>query len=129
MTDEEAFYLKMAYEEPVESLGRLEETARFLMTVAASTSGLFVAALKLSLQQGERLDPWWFAPFALWAAAVACLVVVLVPRTYTHGRNEPADIRSTIVRIRQFKYRWLVAGAAAFVAGVIAAAGLSMSLG
>ena len=125
-THEESLYLKTAYEQPVESLGRLEDTARFLVTVATSASAVFLAALKLSSGDGEILDAWWFVPFALWAASVACLVIVLVPRNYAHGQNEPHDIRKTVLRIQRFKYRWLVVGAASFVAGIIVAAVLTI---
>ncbi|MAG93531.1 MAG: hypothetical protein CMJ48_07260 [Planctomycetaceae bacterium] len=125
-TPEETFYLKTSYEEPVASLARLEQTARFLITVATSTSGVFVAALKLSLGKDETLAATWFGPFGLWAISVACLLVVLVPRHYSHGRNEPADIKRMVLEVQRFKYRWLVGGAAAFLAGILLAAGLTV---
>ena len=121
-TDEEAFYLKTAYEEPVKSLGRLEETARFLMTVAASTSGLFLAAFKLSLGSKTVSGPAWFLPFICWAIGILLLILVLFPQKYKTGRNEPASWKEAFLRARKQKFRFLLAGTLFFIAGIVSAA-------
>ena len=89
-TPEEQYYLEHAYKDPVKSLERIEETAKFLIGATATTSGLFVAAFKLALGKTGASGLLWFAPFVLWATAMLALLLVLLPQRYSVGRDEPA---------------------------------------
>jgi hypothetical protein len=66
ITPEESYYLEFATKEPVDSLARLDEVAKFLIGASATTSGLFVAAFKLVLGEKTTVPgPAGFAPFVL----------------------------------------------------------------
>jgi len=122
LTDEEQYFLEYATKEPVDSLARLDEVAKFLIGASATTSGLFVAAYKLSL--GEKAvvpGPAGLAPFLLWAGSIVALLCVLLPHWYQTGKNEPAAWKDAVLRARQRKYRWLLAGAVLFILGIMAA--------
>jgi hypothetical protein len=121
MTDEERYFFERAYKEPVESLARLEEVAKFLVGAAATTSGLFLAAFKLSL--GNRtITHWtWFLPFLCWGLGIVALILVLFPQTYRTGRHEPASWKEAFLQARKRKYGWLFVGTVLFIAGLFAA--------
>ena len=122
LTAEEQYYLEHAYKDPVESLARIEETAKFMLGATATTSGLFVAAFKLALGESSASGRLWFAPFILWAAAMLALVLVLLPQSYAVGRNEPAAWKAACIQARTRKYRYLCCGTALFVVGILIAA-------
>ncbi len=121
MTGEEEYYREQAYKEPVEGIERIEEVAKFLIGATATTSGLFLAAFKLAAN-GQPLGNWWALPFFLWSAALMILVLVLLPHKYNAGQHEPASWKAAFVLARTRKYRRLLAGATAFIAGILAAA-------
>ena len=121
-TPEDTYYLEFALKEPVDSLARLDDIAKFLIGASATTSGLFVAAYKLAL--GEKTlvpGPAGFAPFLLWAASILALLCVVAPQTYATGKNEPASWRHAVLQARARKYRWLWIGAWLFILGILAA--------
>ena len=124
-TAEEQFYLEAAYKDPVESIGRIEDTAKFLVGAVSATSGIFAAALKITAAAPADAKPLWFLQFLLWAASVMLLLLVLFPRSYATAQNEPAAWKNAFLRARTVKYRWLVAGASCFVLGLVLAAILS----
>jgi hypothetical protein len=122
LTPEERYYLEFATKEPVDSLARLDDIAKFLLGASATTSGLFVAAFKLVL--GEKITvpgPAGFIPFLLWAASMLALLRVVVPQRYPTGRNEPASWHAAVLQVRIRKYRWLQIGAWLFILGIMAA--------
>ncbi|MBI2877011.1 MAG: hypothetical protein HYY20_09035 [Candidatus Tectomicrobia bacterium] len=85
LTDEERYFFEHSYKEPVESIARIEETAKFLVGATATTSGLFLAAFKLSLGSQTVSSPAWFVPFLCWAISILGLVLVLFPQEYRTG--------------------------------------------
>lgn len=122
MTPEESYYLEFATKEPVDSLARLDEVAKFLIGASATTSGLFVAVFKLVLGEKTTVPgPAGFAPFLLWAASILALLRVLVPHWYPTGKNEPASWKAAVLQVRIRKYRWLQVGAWLFILGIMAA--------
>ena len=122
ITPEESYYLEFATKEPVDSLARLDEVAKFLIGASATTSGLFVAAFKLVLGEKTTVPgPAGFAPFLLWAASILALLCVLVPHWYPTGKNEPASWKAAVLQVRMRKYRWLQIGAWLFILGIMAA--------
>lgn len=122
MTGEENYYRERAYKEPVESIARIEEVAKFLIGATATTSGLFLAAFKLAARGNPAPGNLWVLPFSLWAAALMILVLVLLPQDYLVGQNEPASWKAAFLSARRRKYRRLLAGAIAFIAGILSAA-------
>jgi hypothetical protein len=122
VTDEERYFLDFATKEPVDSLARLDEVAKFLIGASATTSGLFLAAFKLVLGEKATVPgPAGFVPFLLWAASILALLRVLVPHQYSTGRNEPASWKAAVLQVRTRKYRWLQVGAWLFILGILAA--------
>ena len=122
VTDEERYFLEFATKEPVDSLARLDEVAKFLIGASATTSGLFLAAFKLVLGEKATVPgPAGFAPFLLWAASILALLRVLLPHRYPTGRNEPASWKAAVLQARTRKYRWLQVGAWLFILGILAA--------
>jgi hypothetical protein len=122
LTPEDSYYLEFATKEPVDSLARLDDIAKFLIGASATTSGLFVSAFKLVLGDKTSVPgPAGFVPFLLWAASILALLRVVVPRQYPTGRNKPASWRAAVLQARQWKYRWLQVGAWLFILGIMAA--------
>jgi hypothetical protein len=120
--DEERYFLDFATKEPVDSLARLDDVAKFLIGASATTSGLFLAAFKLVLGEKATVPgPAGFAPFLLWAASILALLRVLLPHRYPTGRNEPASWKAAVLKARIRKYRWLQVGAWLFIFGILAA--------
>jgi hypothetical protein len=122
LTDEERYFLEFAAKEPVDSLARLDDVAKFLIGASATTSGLFLAAFKLVLGEKTTVPgPAGFVPFVLWAASILALLRVLLPHRYPTGRNEPASWKAAVLKARIRKYRWLQVGAWLFIFGILAA--------
>lgn len=121
MTDEERYYVEQFYKEPIESLKRIEETAKFLIGTSSATSGLYLAAFKMSF--GDRIASGgiWFVPFLLWAFSIMALILVLLPQKYDTGKNEPASYKSAFLKAQAVKYRQLVWGAGFFIFGILTA--------
>ncbi len=117
LTAEEQFYLETAYKEPVESIKRIEETARFLVGAVATTSGLLVAALKVSVGTEPLGGSFWWMPFVLWCISIILLVFVLLPpqvpgpqerAASVEGRlsqRTPLQVQLPCVRRRLFHHR------------------------
>ena len=121
LTDEQQYYYEISFKEPVESIGRIEEMAKFLAGAVTGVSGLFLAAFRLALAGQPAYGAIWFAPVVLWGASILALVAVLSPRSYTTAKNEPAAWKAAYTRARRFKYCWLVTGAVLFICGLVAA--------
>ncbi len=121
LSDEERYFYEQAYKEPVESMARIEEVAKFLVGAVATTSGLFAAAFKLVRGTQTVTGITWLVPFAFWALSIITLILVLLPQKYAVGKNTPADWRARFLQARDRKFRRLVIGALFFIAGIIAA--------
>jgi hypothetical protein len=121
LSDEERYYAEQYYKEPVESLKRVEETAKYLIGTSSATSGLYLAAFKLSFGD-VKVHPVWLIPFLCWAAAILLLIVVLLPRKYETGKNEPASFKAAFQEAHVYKFRRLMFGAACFILGILSAA-------
>jgi hypothetical protein len=121
LTDEQQYFRETAYKEPVESIGRIEDMAKFLAGAVATVSGLFLAAFRLALAGKPAEGLVWYMPVVLWGLSILMLVLVLFPRRYVTGKNEPAAWKAVFVKARWYKYTWLAAGTLLFVAGLIAA--------
>ncbi len=121
MTDEERYYAEQFYKEPVESIKLIEETAKFLIGTGSGTSGLYLSAFKLSFGENIATRGIWYMPFLLWTFSILALILVLLPRKYDTGRNEPASYKAAFLNAQKIKYRWLVWGAGFFVLGILTA--------
>lgn len=119
---EEEFYLEAEFKEPVESLDRLEDLARFLITVQTTLAGLLISALRISLPKNTTLNPWWLLPLGLWCAATLCFLLALIPRQYAHGKSQPKSFKEALISAQQYKWQKLKLGVFGFLAGLIAAA-------
>ncbi|MEE8587351.1 MAG: hypothetical protein V3T83_21130 [Acidobacteriota bacterium] len=124
VTDEDRFYLEQLYKEPVESLARIEDTAKFLAGATATTSGVFLAAVKLAsgAAGGAAASVLWFLPVVLWVVAILLFVRVLVPRRFSVGERDPSSIKRALLELRESKYRLLQVGTWLFLGGLVSAA-------
>ena len=122
LSDEDRYYLEQQYKEPVESLARIEDTAKFLGGATATTSGIFLAAVKLAADLSDAARLWWFLPVLLWVASILVFVRILVPRRYIVGERDPSSIKRMLLEARDSKYRLLQAGTVLFVGGLVSAA-------
>ncbi|MEE8291789.1 MAG: hypothetical protein V3R80_09925 [Candidatus Tectomicrobia bacterium] len=121
LSEEEQYYFEHAYKEPVESISRIEEVAKFLVGATATTSGLFLAAVKISHGK-EAIPGWeWLLPFLCWGGSICALVGVLFPQPYATGANEPASWKAAFRRARRVKYGVLTLGTLLFIAGILTA--------
>ncbi len=90
LTDEQQYFREISYKEPVESIARIEEMAKFLAGAVATVSGLFLAAFRLALAGDPAEGLVWYLPVVLWGLSILLLVLVLFPHWYVTGKNEPA---------------------------------------
>lgn len=120
-TDEEQYYIEYAYKEPVESIVRIEEVAKFLLGATATASGLLAAAVKISHSTKPLSDGLWWLPFLCWAASIVAFIFVLFPQPYPTGHNEPAAWKAALDKARWRKYWILTVGTMFFVCGLLAA--------
>jgi hypothetical protein len=121
LSAEEQYFHEQAYKEPVESIARIEEVAKFLVGATATTSGLFLAAFKLVLGKSSADSVVWLLPFVAWSMGIVALMLVLFPQRYGAGRNQPASWKEAFLRARRNKYVFLCVGAMFFVVGVLLA--------
>ncbi len=124
LTREEEMYRDVALQEPMKSLDRLEEVAKFLIGATATASGLLIAALKIA--QGTE-DPSTgirdLLPFLLWSLSLVSCLLVVAPRAYQTGRHQPSSWKAAVVAARQWKFHWLTCGMIFFILGILSAAG------
>lgn len=119
LTEEDRYYLEQAYKEPVEAIGRIEDTAKFLIGATATTSGLFLAAVKLALGKDVAVTHiQWFLPFLLWGASITALMLVLLPQEYKTRERDPLSWKQAFSETRRRKLRRLALGAALFILGI-----------
>jgi hypothetical protein len=121
LTDEEQYFHERSYKELVESIPRIEDVAKFLIGATATTSGLFLAALKLARGDKPVGELFWFIPFLCWALSIFALTLVLFPYRYEAGRSAPIMWKQAFRHARARKYRWLAVGTVLFVAGILSA--------
>lgn len=124
LTREEEMYRDVAFQEPVKSIDRLEDTAKFLIGATATASGLLIAALKVA--QGT-LNPSigirGLLPFLLWSFSLASCLLVIAPRAYQTGRRQPSSWEAAVLSARQWKFHCLTFGMIFFILGILSAAG------
>ena len=121
LTPEEQYFFECSYKEPVESIARIEDVAKFLVGASTTTSGLFLAAFKLAQGSQTVSGVVWFVPFVLWALSIIAFVLVLFPEEYTTGKDEPASWRQAFHAARRWKYWCLFTGTVLFICGVFSA--------
>lgn len=106
--DEDRFYLEQQYKEPVESLARIEDATKFLGGAKATTSGIFLAAVKMAAGTPDAARMWWFLPLLLWVG----IVLALALQRCDVRRGDLSAIKKMTPRARDRNHRWLQAGTA-----------------
>jgi len=120
MSDEDRYYLERAWKEPVESISRIEDTAKFLIGATAGTSGLFLSALRLAVGSSAVMSGYqWMLPFICWSLSVICLVLVLFPRRYNTYENAPQAWKKAFLSAGKWKYAFLCLGTLLFILGIL----------
>lgn len=117
---EESYFIEASYKNTVDSIKGIEETAKFLVGATATTSGLFLAATKLSFGDSADPDPYWILPFISWAIAIMFLILVLFPLRYSAKAHIPLAMKKVFQLAQKIKYTFLSLGAACFIFGLIA---------
>lgn len=124
-TDDDLFYLRLARDEFAASLGRLEETAKFLFGAIGAVAGLVLAGMQVKLAVKPELPgDSVTAPFVLWGLSALCAMLVFLPLPYRHYQNSPTAIRRAFERARKVKWALLLVAVLAFAAGLYLAASL-----
>ena len=121
LTEEEKYFYEQSYKQLVEGIGRIEEVAKFMVGATATTSGLFLAAVKLVLGNATVSGTIWLLPFMAWALGIVFLILVLFPQRYTAKRNQPTAWKAAFLRARRNKFILLCLGTLSFVAGILLA--------
>jgi hypothetical protein len=122
-SEEELFYLKLARDEFAASMGRIEETAKYLIGAVGAVAGLLFAGLQVKAAVNPQLQQTSLAwPMILWGVSVFCAILVFFPLPYRHYRNAPDAIRRSFEKARWVKWSLLLASALSFAAGLLAAA-------
>ncbi|MDM8514955.1 hypothetical protein QUF76_02055 [Desulfobacterales bacterium HSG16] len=121
MTDEEKYYQEQSYKEPVEGIARIEDTAKFLLGATATTSGLYLGALRLSIGKSTVTGIIWYLPFLWWALSIIGMILVIFPEKYETGKNEPGSWKKAFLKARKLKYIRLFIGTLFFIFGIITA--------
>ncbi|MCP4344009.1 MAG: hypothetical protein GY795_00605 [Desulfobacterales bacterium] len=121
LSEEDQYFYEQSYKDPVESITRIEDTAKFLTGATATTSGLFMSALKISIGTKTVTGIAWFIPFICWAISIIALVLVLLPRKYETGEKQPMSWKEAFFKARKKKYYYLLAGTLFFVFGILSA--------
>lgn len=125
LTDEDSFYLKLARDEFAASLGRLEETAKYLVGAIGAVAGLVLAGIQIKIAVKPDLPASSFAvPFLLWGFSALCAILVFFPLPYRHYQDAPAAIRRAFERARKVKWALLLISVLAFAAGLYFAASI-----
>ncbi len=127
-TAEELYWLEREYKNPVESIGRIEETAKFLVTVVTGVSGLFAAAWKLAEGEKAQGEGLWWLPFVLWVFSMISLVIVFFPGFYSVKKQVPESVKAAYRAVLWWKFWWLAAGLIFFLLGVLSTV-LPMGMG
>ena len=107
LTEADRYYLEQAYKDPVERIGRIEDVAKFLAGATATTSGLYLAAFKITLGGGTVTAFAWFLPYLLWAVSLIFFVLVLLPFRHPTQENDPGSWRDAFIasgrKVRRLK--------------------------
>lgn len=122
-SEEELFYLKLARDEFAASLGRIEETAKYLIGAVGAVAGLLFAGLQVKLAVNPQLPQaplLW--PILFWGVSVFCAILVFFPLPYRHYRNAPNAIRRSFEKARWVKWSLMLASALSFAGGLVVAA-------
>jgi hypothetical protein len=122
-SEDELFYLKLARDEFAASLGRIEESAKYLIGAVGAVAGLLLAGLQIKIAVNPQLaqNPLTI-PFLLWGGSALCAILVFFPLPYRHHHQAPYDIRRSFQRARWVKWSLLLVSALAFAAGLMVAA-------
>lgn len=124
-TEDDLFYLKLARDEFAASLGRLEETAKYLVGAIGAVAGLVLAGMQVKVAVKPDLPSSSFAvPFLLWGFSALCAILVFFPMPYQHYQNSPTAIRRAFERARLAKWGLLLVAVLTFAMGLYFAAGI-----
>lgn len=124
-SEDDLFYLKLARDEFAASLGRIEETAKYLVGAVGAVAGLVLAGLQIKVAVKPELPFSSFTlPFMLWGLSALCAILVFFPLPYRHYQNSPAAIRRAFERARKVKWVLLLIAVLAFAAGLYFAASM-----
>ncbi|MGH7490973.1 MAG: hypothetical protein ACREOO_01120 [bacterium] len=121
--EEELFYLKLAREEFAASLGRIEDTARYLIGAIGAVAGLVLAGWQVKLAvKPELAGSLLTQPFLLWGASAFFAILVFFPLPYRHTQRSAQAIRRKFEIARRVKWTLLLLAALAFGTGLLLAA-------
>jgi len=105
-----------------ESPSLLDENAKSLITLGSSLLAVYIGALELfSLGNGSQIDQTMlFIPIILWLSSIGANIYVYLPGRYDFEKNSPSEIKRTVERVSDKKYKRLRYGAVLFMVALIA---------
>ena len=122
LSEREKFYWELGYKEPIESMERIEDTAKFIAGAVTGSCGLLLSSLRIAMALDPDNPPdmqyWWFVA-ACWVVSLLLLFLVLFPLPWFVRKNSVTDLESKYKTIRNNKYIALIAGTAAFLVGLV----------
>ena len=117
------FYQELGYREPVDSITKIEEAAKFLAGAVTFSCGALLTAMKIGIELADKKElpivPWCVV-MGLWIASLLWLLLVLLPISDHVRTDSPTELESSFRKSRTKKYRYLVSGTICFVAGLVA---------
>ena len=123
-TEEDKFFLKLVREEFVASLGRIEDTAKYLISAIGAVAGLVLAGwqVKLAVKQDLEGTSLLTYPFLFWGLSAFFAILVFFPLPYQHAEQSPQAIRRSFESARRVKWALLLLAVLTFAAGLFLAA-------
>ena len=116
------FYRELGYREPVDSISRIEDTARILIGVVTACAGVFLTTVKVinSVPATKDVDIGnsWFV-LVFWGIGLLCLLDVVTPLPWKTRVDNPADLKATYRKIRRRKAVCLWIGMVMFLLGMV----------
>ena len=117
---EEAFIKEKYLESISRQPGLMDDVAKQLLTLELAIPGIYVTVLKLISGKDEKLSisgDLYFV-FVCWPASLVCIVIALLPRIYKVNVDDHTAIREYFFKTALYKFIWLAASTAIFVAGL-----------
>ena len=122
LSPREQFYYEQGFKEPVDSITRIEETAKLLLGTITACAGVLLTSLKIIVSVDENTSFFvgsWVV-IGCWAVALMFLVNVVTPLPWKTRVDDPTSLESTYRTIRKSKAMSLWIGVVLFVFGLFA---------
>lgn len=119
--NKEEIFINEKYLESISKQPELmDSVAKQLLTLELAIPGIYASVLKL-VSSGEKplsLSTDLYFVFACWLVSLICIIMAIIPRTYKADLNDKTAIRKSFFEAALYKFTWILASVATFVAGL-----------